>query len=44
MEWIVMVDSTKDIIDRFDTYEEAFRVACDFTKRYEQAVIVEVEE
>ena len=39
MEWVVIVESTNDIIDRFSTYEEAFAVACDFTKRYEQAVI-----
>lgn len=37
--WLVIVESTNDIIDRFSTYEEAFAVACDFTKRYEQAVI-----
>ena len=42
--WLVIVESTDDVIDRFSTYEEAFAVACDFTRRYEQAIIREVEE
>ena len=42
--WLVIVESTDDVIDRFSTYEEAFAVACDFTRRYEQAIIREVKE